>query len=176
MLTCVFWFASGLQGHELCGETEADTQDTALDAHVQECASCPLSLTPERLPPQTPIELPRVLPPIPVPRLEAIVPSSRHVTACADGNLQHVYRRGGMRHTLVFIDRTAAGLADVETTAGVMTVCVGCHLDELRHLQEQYPGISVHLAPSGLVQELGVVCVPTIVELSPTATQQEDAQ
>lgn len=176
LLTCVLWFASGLQSHEVCGETETDTQDTALDEHVQDCASCPFSITPERLPPHTPIELPRVLPSIPVPSLEAILPSSRHITACADDVVRHAHRRGPTRRTLVFIDRTAAGFEDVPTTPRMMVACVGCQPDELRHLQEQYPDISLHLAPSGLVQELGVACVPTIVELSPTATQQEDEQ
>lgn len=57
-----------------------------------------------------------------------------------------------------------------------MTVCVGCRLDDLRQLQEQYPEVPLHLAPSGLVQALGVACVPTIVKLSPTGIQQEDEQ
>jgi hypothetical protein len=176
MLTCVLWFASGLQSHELCGETEAATQDDVLDEHVQECASCPLSLTPEMLPPHTPITLPPVLPSIPVPSLPTIMPTPLHIIACDDGIVQHAYRRGPTRQTLIFIGRTAAGLADVETTAGMMTVCVGCQLDDLRHLKERFPDISLHLAPAGLVQALGVACVPTIVELSPTDTQQEDAQ
>jgi len=55
-----------------------------------------------------------------------------------------------------------------------MAVCAGCQLEELRQLQERFPDVPLHLAPSGLVQQLGVSCVPTIVELSPTATQEED--
>ena len=176
MLMCVLWFASGLEDHGLCGETEADTQDKVLDEHMQDCASCPFSLTPEMVPPQTPIELPRVLPPIPVPRLEAVVPTSRHIPACADGVVHHAHRRGPTRQTLVFIDRTAAGLTDGPTTPRVIAVCVGCQPGDLRQLRDQFPDVPLHLASSGLVQELGVACVPTIVELSPTDTQQEDEQ
>ncbi len=173
ILTCALWLASELYGHGLCGVTAADALNDTQNDHVQDCASCSLSQLPEFAPPNTPFELPTVIPPIPIPSLEAIMQTSIRLASCADRAVQHSARRGSTRQTLVFIDRTAAGLADVPTTPRVVAACVGCRLDELRQLQERFPDVSLHLAPSGLVQALGVACVPTIVEVSPTVIPEE---
>jgi hypothetical protein len=172
-LTCTLWLGPELHGDGLYGVTAADALNDTQNDHVQDCASCSLSQLPEFVPPNTPFELPTVIPPIPIPSLEAIMQTSIRLASCADRAVQHSARRGPSRQTLVFIDRTAAGLADVPTTPRAMAVCVGCHLDDLRQLQERFPDVPLHLAPSGLMRELGVSCVPTIVEVSPTVIPEE---
>jgi hypothetical protein len=116
------------------------------------------------------------------PTVNAIVPvrpladsnrPSARLPQCPHG--QPVRTHGGVAHPMLFFDPEQGWPEEREhwlVASGATGVCVGCGLPELYELQVRLRPTAVALATPGVIQQLGVSCVPTWVQPRTTAEGQ----
>lgn len=77
---------------------------------------------------------------------------------------QPVLSHAGMTQPLLFFGPEHEGVEHWLAASGAAGVCVGCSLAELYALQMRLRPRSVARATPGLIQQLGISCVPTLVQ------------
>src|SRR5206468_13092482 len=74
------------------------------------------------------------------------------------------------QQTLVFFSPDQEGVEELVTEGRAIGMCVGCLPSRLPAYGSRAATFPVYIASVGLLQELGVHCVPTVVVLSPYAS------
>ncbi len=116
----------------------------------------------------------RLLRPHPQPVVNGVVPVrpvadtdrlNARLPRCSHGQL--ALTNDGVAHPVLFFDPEQGEPDEIAhwlAASGVAGVCVGCGLAELYVLQARLRPVAVTLAAPGLIQQLGVSCVPTLVQ------------
>jgi len=119
---------------------------------------------PRRRPLRTPSQ-PAVSGVVPVrPLADTYRPSAR-LPRCPHG--PPVLTHGGVAHPVLFFGPEQEEQDEMEqwlVASGAAGLCVGCSLAELYALQVRLRPTAVAIAAPGLIQQLGVSCVPTLVQ------------
>ena len=77
---------------------------------------------------------------------------------------QPVLSHAGVTQPVLVFGPEQEGLEHWLAASGAAGMCVGCGLAELYALQVRLRSTAVAIAAPGLIQQLGVSCVPTLVQ------------
>ena len=107
---------------------------------------------------------------VPLRSLDDAVPGSASLPHCPGGEPQYQTHYGMRQQTLLFFSPDQEGVEELVTEGRAIGMCVGCLPSRLPAYGSRTATFPVYIASAGLLQELGVDCVPTVVVLSPYAS------